>query len=73
MFVALEANTILFVWLLYSLLEAMFIQINIYCIFSEVIIKYYSLRSEISVGDFVLSTKFILSHRHLFPIGGTRR
>jgi hypothetical protein len=42
-----------------------------------VIVEYsiisYSLRSEIRVGDFVLlSTKFVLSHRHLFPIGGSR-
>jgi hypothetical protein len=31
----------------------------------------YSLWSEIIVGDFVLSTKFVLSHWHLFPIGGS--
>jgi hypothetical protein len=31
----------------------------------------YSLQSEISVLDFVLSTKFVLRHRHLFPIGGS--
>jgi hypothetical protein len=32
---------------------------------------YYSLRSEISVGDFVqLSIKFVLGHRQLFPTGG---
>jgi hypothetical protein len=32
----------------------------------------YSLRLEISVSDFVLiSIKFVLSHRHLFPIGGS--
>jgi hypothetical protein len=32
----------------------------------------YSLQSEISVGDFVLTEyKFVPSHRQLFPIGGS--
>jgi hypothetical protein len=34
----------------------------------------YSLRSEISVGDLVQTcTKLVQNHRHLFPIGGSRR
>jgi hypothetical protein len=49
------------------------LNISITC-FSTILLpgdSFYSLRSEISVGDFVLSTEFVLSHRHLFLIGGS--
>jgi hypothetical protein len=36
-------------------------------VLKKLIVTFYSLSSEVSVGDFVL-IKYVLSHRHLFQI-----